>query len=1042
MAQLINIRLKVDIEGGKSNLDFSKLSLVNAGDIKVVLIDAPAGETTTDTEQWIELQNIDKDSTYENVQIVSEDFDTPISLGNINLASSNEEAITLPEVFNVQLKVEVEGGKSNINFADITLVNADGVELVLIDAPAGEQESENVQWIELQNIKRGVEYRDIQLQSNSLDKAINLGNINVNGEVTEPVEQFTSIKLIVEIEEGKDNVNFNELELRNAPGVEMRVIDAPEGTEENNFEQWIELQNIDRYVEYEEIHLYSDSLEEPIMIGDIYIQGMEDEAAEEAKAEAEERNRKPGKVPAMKGAKTDEIELHDINEEHEISSELAFDKLVIAEAETKRLEAEHETAVSELERLTKIVDEKDSTIAEIENEQANINKKYKESQAKREADLNSSREEGISEDVKARLLDSVKQEEMNLEMLKSQASQSQAALAQIKESAEPYRTEKVQAAATERDLHKKVVASRKEEEHLKVIILNTAAKKTTKAQKANLNIEKLEEHAQMWRNEIDQLKDAVQADINKSRDLDSQVQELVEKAKATNDSDEKALLEAEAAKLHSLDLVAQSEIKKFEKKIAKLEEKSAKAEAKAEASRNKTAILNRDAHEANEVAKRIRGLRISELENQINSKDLTKAERKSLTQEITNLKIDQTQIGAREAEDELTHEVKVVTNSKMTFAEKYVKSRFKKTYWVIYERGSRSRNAEIDHIIQEQEDYKKELMLEAERRMMAEQAKLAEQKAQAEAEIAAIKFAAQSEGEKAKAEAEAEKEAIKKEVEAMRAANEEAKAEAQREAEAMRAANEEAKAAAHKEAEAAKEAARKEVEEAKAEGERILAEQKDEIEAKVHQAEKMIADDKARHDEIENGLREEIAKAEEARAKLEADNKHAQDEINKLTESLHKEAEAREEALKAREELLAKLDDTQATHEKTTEELKAEAEKALKEYEAKHKAAVEEYLAKHEAEITELDKAVAEAQVTADEAREAADAQVKELKAEADKAIENAKKEHAANADDLLKKIKELEDKLEKTLKAKAISDKKAALLSQIESLVEEDINN
>ncbi len=965
----------------------------------------------------------------------------------------------MTQLINIKLKINIESGLSNLDFSKLELVNAHNVKLVLIDAPEETLSNENEQWIELQGIDTGVVYEDVRITSDDLESDFELGNINLGTlsenentqielveETPKFVSNFVNIKLKVDIEGGKANVDFSKMSLHNAGNIHLVLINAPEGHNETETSQWIELQNIDRNTVYKDVQIISEDFDEPLNLGDISFPA---QTTAETKIQSE---RTPGKAPKIIGEVQEDVQ-DELDEEHEITTEIAFSKLEIAEANTSRLEGELEIATKKLDEVNEIVDEKQSKIDLINSELIAFNNHVRESQATYDASIAKANEEGTSEEAKSKLMEDARAEEMTLESLRNQIANKEEMLAMANEDIAPHLEKQSISESEVKALNKEVLASRKIEEDLKVFILHVASKKTAKAKKANKKIEKFEDHAYVWRNEIEEIQKEISELEAKISKYNSQIEEFKNDAANAPIEDERVLLEAEASKVHSVKMIAEGDLRKLEKRIQSLDNKATKAEAKAMKATNKARLLNRDAHEANETAMKIRGLRISELEKQADAPELTQNERDSLTQEIEALKIEQTKILARESEDELTHEVKVVTNSKMKFAEKYVKARFKKTYWIIYERGSRSRDHEIHELELQQEQERNELLLEVDRRKAEAKAQLVADKERAAQEIEAIKNAAATEAEKlqnqsaeetARAQAEldnarAEGERIlaeqKAEIERMKAESEAEKLAVQKEAEeareAARAEAAEAKAQAEKEAAEAKAAAEAEVEKAKAEGERILAEQKEEIEAKVHQAEKMIEEDKARHDEIENGLREKISE-------LEKENKHAEDEIHKLSETLHAEAVAREKETKAREELIAQFNDHKGHHEATV----SNYEKAIEEHKALHEDKVTQVKNEHESQLSELDKAVEEAKASAEEARIAADAQVAELRQEADAALAKIKEEHENNNDELLRRIKELEENLDKTLKAKAISDKKAELLSQIESLVEEDIKN
>ncbi len=815
------------------------------------------------------------------------------------------------------------------------------------------------------------------------------------------------VKVNIKGDLSNTNINFKKFKLVNAKGVKMKVIDTPEGFEEVEGEYWLELINIKKGVEYNNVHITSKQLEEPVVIGDVFIELPQpeeeefeennyEEATEEVVEEEsfEEATEEVVEEESFEDASFDEVTEEaseeesfeeEVEEKTESSVEARLNALHVAIEVTQGYESEFEVAEGEALEARAVANAQNEKVTEFESKLAVLLKQQRESQAAYDSMINSTNDPEVSEEVKAQLLEDARKEQEKLDALNVEIERENEALNAEKENQKELNAIANEKEAIAHNLERKIISSRKVEEKIKAAILNDAAKKIQKATKESKTTVKLENQAAGIEFEAKSEKELADVAQNRYDELYKEIEALKIKAEATMDEDERAIIEAQIAKLDSMLRLAESEIKKHSSNYDKLKAKEEKILNKAHLESDKVKHYAEAAKIAMEAAKEVKGMRISDLEKQSTSENLTEKERESLTEEIKflKLKLQGETVTIEERTNPTTEEVyNVVGAFDMSKTEKWIKNTFKKTYWIIFERGSRSRDGEIQNILLDIESKQEEVKAQIEADKAAALREIEDIKANAKAAADKLHAEAMEEQAKAKAEIEQIKEQARKEEEIAKAEAEEAKAQAQ--AEIVR---------------------------VKEEGEKAIAAQKDEIEAKVKEAERMIEADKAKHEEIEAGLRQQV---EDAKAR---------------------EEEAKEETKKAIAEL--------------------EAEKAASEAEAQAKIEAVEKVK------NDLDKAVQEAHhrvLTVQEEAEQAKAEAERIKSTHQEHVANTKEEHEKiladakiaveriqnesknNIDDLLKQIAELEAKIESLEKSKAVADKKAALLQQIEQLVEDDI--
>ncbi len=830
-----------------------------------------------------------------------------------------------------------------------------------------------------------------------------------------------NMKVKLDINIDKNEVDFTSFKLVNAEGVGINIIETPEGFDENIYEQWIELVDVDKDVVYENIYIVSEDFEDPIIIGDINIREAERQAMEVAEQEAGYTEDEAEE----EFDNTDEVELsNDEEEEEEVqepvepSTEIRLRKLSEYESQSTDLEKELVVAREVLGQANEVLNVQEEKTADAKDKMDELQILAREAQAAYDSATASANDPEIDDEVKAQILADAEQEKARLDAATRELEAATAVYEAEEEKSKGLRNNSQDASNRVSEIERALGISHDNEEKLKAEILNDAWIKIERAKKSTEAATKVEHEAAEAHAAAVNSKHAAESARAKSDELFSQYEALKTTIEASEDNAEIKLLGAKAAKILSLAKMADKQSKKLEKQAIKLNAKYEKIQIKADAATAKAAGLSEIARVAEEAAVQIQGMRIARLEQKIESEDLTDKERKSLTQEIESLRYE-----VEEEDmivDEITHheaEVEAVNAVEMSKTEKFVKKRFKKTYWIVYERGARSRDQEFNEFVETQEEERRVLILEIQRKQEEAQAQIEADKLEAAREVETIKANAAADAERAAREAAEEKAKAEAEVAEIKRSAAEAKASALAEAEEAKAkaAAEaaEAKATAEREAKEAKEkaaaelaeakaAAEAEVAQVKAEGERLIAEQKEEIEAKVKEAERMIEADKARHDEIENGLRNDISQLEEQINGLNS-------ELEKERKAVEAEAEAKAAAVK---------------------EIKAALDKAVAEAHHEHTQKIEQVIEEHSKQVEQVKT---EIEMTAKEKHD-------KILAEANATVEKVRSESQANIDDLLRQIAELEAKIEKLEKAKAIADKKMALLQQIEDLVEDDI--
>ncbi len=838
-----------------------------------------------------------------------------------------------------------------------------------------------------------------------------------------------NIKVKLDMKVSKSEVNFDNFELVNAEGVKLNLIETPEGFEDSEFEQWIELEDIDKDVVYENIHIVSEELEEPLIIGDIDIRAAEEEARLAAQFEEDEE---------AEGEYEDEEEFNEEVVEEvveevpaEPSTEIRLRQLSEFESQSEDLEKELVIAREVLTQANEVLAVQEEKTADAKDKMDELQIVAKEAQAAYDSLMNSSNDPELDEDTKAQILADAEKEKARLDAANRELEAATAVWETEEGKSQELRNASSEAQSRVNEIERALGISHENEERLKAEIKTDAWNKIEKAKKATEAAIKIEHVAAEAHATAVNSRHAAEDARAKYDEWNADYEALRVRIEESEDNAEIKLLGAKAAKILSQSKLADKQSKKLEKQAAKLNAKYEKIQAKADIATGKAADLSEIARIAEEAAVQIQGMRIAKLEQRIQSEDLTEKERKTLTQEIEALRYE-----VEEEDmivDEITHheaEVEAVNAVEMTRTERFVKKRFKKTYWIVYERGARSRDHEFNDFVEAQEEERRELILEIQRKQEEAQAQIEADKAEAAKEVEVIKANAAADAERARQEAAEEK--AKAEAEVAQIKEEAAEAKAKAEAEATEAKEkaqreaEEAKAKAAQELAEAKAAAEAEVEKVKAEGERQIAEQKEAIEAKVKEAERMIEADKAKHDEIENGLRNEIS---ELTNLIESNKKSCEEKVKQLNAELEAEKKAVEaEALakaKAVEEIKAALDKAvaEAHHEIAT--AKDEHAKVVEQIKDEHGKVVEQVKQEVKQEV----------EMTAKEKHD-------KILADANATVEKVRNESQANINDLLKQIAELEEKIAKFEKAKAIADKKMALLQQIEDLVEDDIND
>ncbi len=291
-------------------------------------------------------------------------------------------------------------------------------------------------------------------------------------------------------------------------------------------------------------------------------------------------------------------------------------------------------------------------------------------------------------------------------------------------------------------------------------------------------------------------------------------------ASKESDDEKRQILEAEIAQLRTKASNAGSAQAKAEKKSVKLRTAANKAANKSDNATFLAELANAVALVAQEAARKVQNMIIDELEGRVHSPEITELEKETLTQEIIVLKESAKQEVA--LNEELDRPRFIIADD-MKFTEKWVKGNYRKTYWIIFERGYRSRDEEFERFLEEQKEERERILADIREKQEAAARQIEAEKEAAAAELANIKSQAKEEARLAREKADKDLAEIKQ-----KAADEKAAAEA-------------------------------EVAKAKAEGEALIASQKAELDAKLNEAENLVKENNAKNADIVKALEETIA---------------------------------------------------------------------------------------------------------------------------------------------------------------------------------------
>ncbi len=582
-------------------------------------------------------------------------------------------------------------------------------------------------------------------------------------------------------------------------------------------------------------------------------------------------------------------------------------------------------------------------------------------------------------------------------------------------------------------IKKELESSVKKELQLKDKVLTNLKHKGKKANDAIRHSWKIEDEAAVARHtvialhkEVDEIRERMQ----RKKDRIAEAAEHLEYAPATT----KHALQKEIKDLkHKLHL--------REKELKKAIHHEDKAIANAEKLKHKEVSSKRDAelhtevaHVAQDAAKIIEGVIAAELERVANHKSFDKKQRYKLLKEVESLKAKQEQ---EVTLNELTDRPKFVVSEDLTFAEKWVKGLHKDTYWVVFERGFKSRGEDFKKYASSLEEEREQLLREvAEKKAKAELA-IEKHKAKVEEELWQIREKAAAETQKAKEQAahisttskeRAEKEAREAKEEADRIAKE-AKEEAEAKA---KAAKEEAEAIAK----AAKEAAEKEAAMAQERADRIAAEAKEKAEKETKEAADQAQAVKNQTQAEKAAMAEKIAleKAQIIKEMAEMREQLANEKVEMENDLARKKAEAEEEVAKIQREALEKIQN----FNKLMEASRKAAEEELESVKETSGSTVAETKAKAEAEIGKIQR---EAKEEVKHAKEHAKQEIKKAKdlAEAEvraTAIKQRRIEKLEQDKVILKdEIKGLHKMLDKLTKERDVAIEKANILSEVSGM-------
>ncbi len=377
-------------------------------------------------------------------------------------------------------------------------------------------------------------------------------------------------------------------------------------------------------------------------------------------------------------------------------------------------------------------------------------------------------------------------------------------------------------------VQKEISGSIKNELRIKDKVIVNLSKKGARANSATKTAWKLEDAASLAIFKLKKAEKETKKLVKKSEAAAAAVEEAELKVSQEADEEKRQILEAELAQFKtkaSNSIAAQTKAEKIE---AKLFDASEKATAKSNEATDNAELLNAVAIVSQDAARKVQNIIINELEGRVSSDELSEDDRLSLTQEIDLLKEQSTEEFRL---NEATDRPRFIIADDMKFAEKWVKANYKRTYWIIFERGYRSRDAEFE-----------KFLIEIKEKQEAAQKEIDAKAAEAAAELARIKEQADIEAKAAQEKADRELAEIRQ-----HAADEKAAAEA-------------------------------EVAKAKAEGEALIASQKEELDAKLHEAENLVKDNNAKNEEVVKGLNQQIndlnkdaSNLEDIIAKLKAD---------------------------------------------------------------------------------------------------------------------------------------------------------------------------
>ncbi len=396
------------------------------------------------------------------------------------------------------------------------------------------------------------------------------------------------------------------------------------------------------------------------------------------------------------------------------------------------------------------------------------------------------------------------------------------------------------------EIHKQIYESNKIEAIIKNDVISNFNRKAAKSNLLTKKSWKIEERVSFIKYHAAKAEKELKELIQKVKKTLKDIEVLENKISNEKNEEEKIIAQSDLSKLRIIALNAntlarktKANLRKFRIAESKITEKSNHAIYLAEL-HTEVALISKEA------ARKVQAMIIEEIEGYISKETLSLAEKSMLTQEVKELK--------EQSEEEIIlaeqpQRSRLIIEDEITFAEKIIRKFFKETYWVIFKRGYKARDTEFDKFIVSHKLEEEHLLSEIkEKQEQVDKAKKEAKDIQAiaEKELEEIKLKTQQDLSSAKQEAQKEielaKQEAQKELEEIKIKLEEEKEIARKEAEEVIRLVEIEKQQAEKEANEKKEEV-KELEEALETSEKA----REQAEKKAHifdQIEEIVEDDK------------------------------------------------------------------------------------------------------------------------------------------------------------------------------------------------------